>query len=333
MNNPYHNRPDHSFWKKAVFEQQDALSPVVAKAFKVAPDDRLVTAGSCFAQNLGRHLREYEGVTFHQAEPLLPDDPFFSARTGNVYTALQLLQLFEECQSGEVDPACAVQRRDRLYVDVHRPYMQPEGFATAQDVIDARATHLEAVREMLTTAGVFVFTLGLTEAWHDTTTGRALPVCPGLYTDDSALKYHFHNYSYAEVDAAMDRFTAGLAAVNPTAKILLTVSPVPLTATYTDDHVLVATMHSKSVLRVVCSSQTERHANTYYFPSYEMISNPYTVGSPYAPDNLRSIEAGAISEVMAFFEQAYLDKPASGTATQDAEVMCDEVEIERSMGF
>jgi hypothetical protein len=305
----------------------------VAKAFIVGPEDRLVTAGSCFAQNLGRHLRDYDGVSYHQAEPLLPDDPVFSARTGNVYTALQLLQLFEECQSGKVDPACAVLRRDGRYVDIHRPYMDPQGYATAQEVIDARAAHLEAVREMFATAGVFVFTLGLTESWHDTATGRALPVCPGLYSDDETLKYHFHNYSYAEVDAAMDRFTEGFSAVNPTAKILLTVSPVPLTATYTDDHVLVATMHSKSVLRVVCSSQTERHANSYYFPSYEMISNPYTAGTPYAPDNLRSIVRPAIGQVMAFFEQAYPGDSTNSSADQDDEVMCDEVEIERSMGF
>lgn len=333
MNNPYHNRPEHSFWKKAVFERQDAIEPVMAKAFTVGPDDRLVTAGSCFAQNLGRHLRDSTGASYHQAEPLLPDDPVFSARTGNVYTALQLLQLFEECQSGEVDPACAIERRDGRYVDIHRPYMDPQGYATAQEVIDARAIHLEAVRAMFATAGVFVFTLGLTEAWQDTATGRVLPVCPGLYSDDDSLKYHFHNYSYAEVDTAMDHFTQGFSAINPDAKILLTVSPVPLTATYTEDHVLVATMHSKSILRVVCSSQTERQANTYYFPSYEMISNPYTAGTPYAPDNLRSIMRPPINQVMAFFEQEYLGKNPSDPGTQETEVMCDEVEIERSMGF
>lgn len=121
---------------------------------------------------------------------------------------------------------------------------------------------------MFQNSSVFVFTLGLTETWRAVADGAAFPVAPGVVSDAVAPEpYEFHNFTYAEVTADLNRFLEDLRHVNLAVRVVLTVSPVPLTATYTDEHVLVATTHSKSILRAACSAAEAAFDFVYYFPS------------------------------------------------------------------
>ena len=67
---------------------------------------------------------------------------------------------------------------------------------------------------------------------------------------------------HADMHAFWDR----LLSVNPRARLLLTVSPVPLAATATPNHVLVASIHSKSVLRAVAGELAEDMENHSLLP-------------------------------------------------------------------
>lgn len=334
MTNPYARLDDSKFWKKAVAETPaDRLHPRAGKRFALHRSDRVATAGSCFAQNVAKYLRAAGSVQVIESEPLRAEDPVFSGRFGNIYTARQLVQLFDEAMSGAPDPDCAATRReDGRFVDVNRPFMEPEGFDSAEAVLAARAGHVAAIRPVFTDPAVFVFTLGLTEGWVNPRSGRVYPVCPGVYSDDAALDYAFHNFSYEEVLEDMMRFVSRLTAVNPGVKVLLTVSPVPLTATFAEDDVLTATMLSKAILRAVCGALERRVDNAFYFPSYEMIANPFTPGSAYEP-NLRTVRADAIAAVMQRFEADYLGAVSAPCGDQADDVICDDLAIESSIGF
>ena len=345
MPNPYDRLDEKFFWKKAVAEQPgDAIFPTSAKAFRLHPTDQVATAGSCFAQNIGKYLRQSPAGRMIETEPLGPDDPVFSGRYGNIYTPRQLHELLDECEAGLADPACPIQRHDGRFVDAFRPFIDPAGHASAADVVAARQAHITAIRPVFHDADLFVFTLGLTEAWcadtqRGTPAGRTYPVCPGIYADDPAYPYRFLNFGFAEIMADMTRFIARLTALNPGVKILLTVSPVPLTATYSHDHILTATMYSKSILRTVCGELAAGTANVYYFPSYEMVANPYTPGSAYEA-NLRSVRADVVQRIMEFFAAEYMggDMPVTQSPAPVAEAMldeliCDDLAIEQSMGF
>src|SRR5690606_21748827 len=123
------------------------------------------------------------------------------------------------------------------------------------------------------------FTLGLTEAWENAETGVVYPTCPGVIAGTfSETKYRFVNYDFPQVLADMQEARALLKEINPEMKMLLTVSPVPLTATASGNHVLVATTYSKSVLRAVCGSMVETFDDVDYFPSYELIASPSARG-------------------------------------------------------
>ena len=88
--------------------------------------------------------------------------------------------------------------------------------------------------------------------------------------------------------------------INPTVRFVLTVSPVPLTATATSSHVLLATTYSKSVLRAVAGSLAERFADVDYFPSYEVVMSHPSRGI-YFEQNMRSVTPAGVEAVMAYF--------------------------------
>jgi hypothetical protein len=343
MSNPYASKAETHFWRTAIADvEPSAVSPLPAKRFTIERDAAIATAGSCFAQNVANYLRQVEEIRFIEAEPVGPGQPLFSALYGNIYTARHLLQLTREA-FGAFRPAdTAWQRDDGTYIDPFRPNMFAEGFATPDLVRAARERHLAAVRRVLQECSIFVFTLGLTETWASTRDGAVFPLAPGTVTSSAEASAAFHNFTYSEVLHDMRAFLAEFRTINPISRVLLTVSPVPLTATYTDEHVLVATTHSKAILRAVCSELVSTDDRVFYFPSFEIISGHYNRGAYYG-DNLRTVTGEGIAHVMRVFRQTYLDgvrdearpvRPRVDAKTDDEDTaVCDEEEIVKSLGF
>lgn len=99
-------------------------------------------------------------------------------------------------------------------------------------------------------------------------TGAVYPICPGVTAGTfDPDQYEFVNLDYATILEEMETVLTHLREVNPTAKVLLTVSPVPLTATAEERYVLLSTMASKSSLRAVADQLYRRHAHVDYFLS------------------------------------------------------------------
>ncbi|WP_159994068.1 GSCFA domain-containing protein [Roseomonas sp. 18066] len=273
----------------------------------------MATAGSCFAQHIARYL-DQSGFSYLCAERSTGlADPFgydlFSARYGNIYTCRQLLQTFDRAY-GLFNPVDDVWRRqDGRYIDAFRPRIAEDGFAGPAAVRKRREPHLAAVRRVFEECRVFVFTLGLTEAWTSKLDGAVYPLAPGVVgagRDDDA--YDFVNFNASQVSDDLSSFSDKLRHVNPTSKVILTVSPVPLIATYSGQHVLVANTYSKSVLRVAAEEAANTHSDVTYFPSFEIITGQQARGRYYAED-LRSVTAEGVEAVMAVFEHHMMNRP------------------------
>jgi hypothetical protein len=93
----------------------------------------------------------------------------------------------------------------------------------------------------------------------------------------------------------------------------LTVSPVPLIATYEDQHVLVATTYSKAVLRVAADVVSKADPRICYFPSFEIITGNHARGR-YFDDDLRSVTAAGVDHVMSVFMTRMASPLSSGGA-------------------
>jgi hypothetical protein len=342
MSNPYLNRPPIHFWKTGVAALEPrSVMPIGAKRLHIEDGALIATAGSCFAQEVGKYLATMPEARFLRAEQAGPDQPLFSALYGNVYTVRQLVQLFDRVFGHFVPIDLAWRRPDGRHVDPFRPYAFPAGFAGADQVAAARAAHLAAVRRVFLDSTVFVFTLGLTESWRAVSDGAVFPVAPGVVSDDiDAAAYEFHNFTYVEVLSDLRDFVSRLRGINQAVRVILTVSPVPLTATYTAEHVLVANAHSKAILRAVCGTADAECEFVYYFPSYEIISGHFNRGR-YYDANLRTVTREGVDHVMALFRRTYFGQPVAHpgasplpmSAAPDDPPICDEDEIVRSVGF
>lgn len=309
MSHPYHDIPGYRRWRAGVADAPAGeLDPVVGFPFRIAAEDRIAAAGSCFAQHVARHLRA-RGFTFldtEPAHPLLPADTardfgygVFSARYGNIYTSRQLLQLLRRAY-GRFVPSDDVWEQSGRFFDPFRPSIQPNGFATREEYDADRRQHFAAVRSLFEQADVFVFTFGLTECWISREDAAAYPLCPGTVAGQyDPLRHALVNLTVEEVLADMTAFVDELRAVNPKVKLVLTVSPVPLAATALDRHVLVSTTVSKAILRIAAEQLTQL-PDVAYFPSYEIITCPSRHGSYYAED-LRSIREDGVRHVMELF--------------------------------
>src|SRR5690606_16152155 len=69
---PYSNLPSSAFWSRGVV-QQHPLAPVgvYSPKFPISKTDKVMTAGSCFAQHVGRQLksRGYNVLDYEPAPP------------------------------------------------------------------------------------------------------------------------------------------------------------------------------------------------------------------------------------------------------------------------
>ena len=316
---PYDELPDEAFWRRWVGPGEPG--PAGAPA-QVAPGARIASAGSCFAQHLPRALRSAGGHYLVTED--LPDVfsasvrrsrgyGVFSARYGNVYSARQLLQLFQRAVGHRSSLPDGWPLGDGI-ADPHRPFVEPGGFSTEAEMHRDRGEHLEFVDEMFRTCDMFVFTVGLTEMWIDRSDGSVVPACPGCGVGSfDPERWIFHNATATEVTADLCAFMSALREVNTSARVVLTVSPIPLVATASGADVVQATTYSKAALRV--AAEEACHASDLeYFPSYDYLVGPGMADEVFGPDR-RSIRPAAVDRAMAMFSAVYLGSHPEHTAS------------------
>ena len=259
--NPYSNLPPSAFWKSGVTQENPySIEGIYKKKYNIPPNTKIATAGSCFAQHISRHLKKngYNVLDVEQPPPGLPENlhqkfgfSMYSARYGNIYTVRQLLQLTQEV-AAEWSPQNWIWEKNGRFFDALRPAVEPEGLDSPEEVIEHRQYHIVRVKELFENLDLFIFTLGLTEMWIHKESGTVYPTAPGTLVGkfDENI-YAFKNAQFFEIIIDYNRFQEVLGKLRGGRpfKVLLTVSPVPLTASASGNHVLVSTSYSKSTLR------------------------------------------------------------------------------------
>jgi hypothetical protein len=347
MKSPYSSLPSRSFWRPAIADRHFTQFEEIATGPFFQPEDRVATAGSCFAQHIGHRLRA-RGLGYLDLEPapegFTPSEAnrhgfgLFSCRYGNIYTVRQLLQLTQEA-FGLRQPVDAVWSKEGRYYDALRPSIDPVGHASPDDVVLLRKLHLEKVRQLFSEMTLFVFTFGLTEAWESNEDGTVYPTAAGTIAGTfDKRKYSFRNFRYYQILEDFEEFWEFLQSVNPGVKAILTVSPVPLTATASGEHVLVATTQSKATLRAIAGDLASWEEAITYFPSYELIASHPMRGTFFNPDQRTVSDAGVDFVMSHFFRNApesVSTSPAQSNGThaastgEELDLICDEEALEQ----
>ncbi|MFG1462236.1 GSCFA domain-containing protein [Xanthobacter sp. DSM 24535] len=311
MDHPYKSAPSRAFWKRAVSEGWRLEDVAMSAAPLLRRPEKIASAGSCFAANIVPYL-ERAGLTYFKArEPIaefgkMNEDNFsyskFSAGYGNIYTTRQALQLVQRVQ-GKFQPSEDRWAQGGVVIDPFRPGLRfPAGSDAEFDILTAQ--YLSDVKTVLEEADVFIFTLGLTEAWVSAVDGAVFPACPGTIRGIFDPERHsFHNFTIDEVREDLFAFIEAVRTFNPAMRFILTVSPVPLVATMTSGHVLTATTYSKSVLRVAAEEAAMRMPDVVYFPAYEIVTGPQAPYEFFENDRREPSDVAIRAVMSAFLSQ------------------------------
>lgn len=323
--NPYQNLEEKHFWKTAVASKNMFdIDRMWVPKFNISPSHKVATFGSCFAQHFGRSLKN-KGYSWLNTEPVPPgmsnlskkalNYDLFTCRTGNIYTT-SLLNQWTEWALGAQSSPDEFWTSDKRFFDPFRPAIEPNGFQSADELFSSREQAIKSFKMAIEKSDVFVFTMGLTESWFNLEYGYEYPMCPGTAAGEfDASQHEFRNQNFQTVFQNLNESIKLMRKANSKLKFILTVSPVPLTATNTNNHVLVATMHSKSLLRTVAGQYSTLRNFVDYFPSYEIINSPPFRGAFFEP-NQRSVNHSGVDFVMSTFFQELTRKfghPPPGT--------------------
>lgn len=319
---PYQSLPDTHYWSRTIAGRAPENMVVDhAPKFRFSlAEDRFATAGSCFAQHFGRELMARGGqlAIAETAHPLLEGFEHgcgvFSARYGNLYCTTQLRDLFMQA-CGERPPIFDFARRDDgRWVDMLRPRAVPDGFSSEEECRADRIYHLARVRALMRECSVFVFTLGLTESWLNVHGNYAYGMAPGVAAGAFDPAAHvFRNLSFGECLADLNAAFDLLWRENPAARVLLTVSPVMLVATYESRGILQSSVASKSILRAVADECARTLPRADYFPSYEIVAGPQARGVFFDAGGRDVTEAGVKLVMDTFFRTRMEGAPAPTT--------------------
>jgi hypothetical protein len=320
--NPYLRYPDKSFWKRSKAKDKLIENLWVPK-FKIIKNDLIITLGSCFAQHISKWLiiNNYNWMNY-ETDSTTED---FSFGTGNIYTAAQLKLWIQLAFDEENKDHEYILDKERFY-DVLKPNGESNGFKNLEELLGSRKKTEQAIKKGFLQSDLFIFTLGLTEGWMNIN-GTPYPVCPGTIKGEYNENEHiFINYTYEEILKDMIYCIEKINSINHKIKIIITVSPVPLVATATQNHVLSATVYSKSVLRVVCEKLKEKYDYVDYFPSFEIISTHALNQINYEVD-LRTVKNESVNIVMKHFSQA-INKNSNYLEISNIDEFCDELMLD-----
>lgn len=252
--------------------------PYVDAGFKVQPGDSIYAIGSCFARGIELALAQRGFDVVSAARDFDSFKRKANERTPlgftNKYTTFSILQEL----SWAFDPAkpfpeaSLIEMDGGICIDPHiNPSLKPVDRARTLE----RHRIMTHVMRRISDCRVVFITLGLVEVWYDKQVGVYLNITPTAeMRERHPGRYEFAATGYPENLANLERVHELLARFGrPDLKIVVTVSPIPLQATYTGQDIVLANTYSKSTLRAAAQDWAAKHPNVQYFPSYEIVMN------------------------------------------------------------
>jgi len=252
------------------------FTPAISPGFKLKQEDRVFAIGSCFARGIewalvGQGMEVLSRAVEFDSFPALNDE--LKLGFTNKYNTFSIYN--ELCWA--LDPNVEFPRSSIVSVGNGRfydPHTNPALELGDFDETLRRRELIGSVTRRVSKCRVVVITLGLVEVWRDKTENvflnQVIPDMHSLYPD----RYELHVTNFADNLANLEAVHALLKQFgHPDVRIIATVSPVPLMATFSAEDVVLANTYSKSLLRAVAQEWAAKHKNVHYFPSYEIVQN------------------------------------------------------------
>jgi GSCFA family len=260
----------HSRWNNIVKRfDSDLMSVIPAPKLKLSASDRFFCIGSCFVRNIELELI-YRDISVLSKRIICPKEEFGHRPTGMVtkYTTASMLNELKWAVSPP-RPQDVLVETNGGWIDFQLHTVFP---VSIERGIERRRYLMEDYFARLRQADVLIITLGYVETWLDTATGFYLNMAPSPIE----VRKHPGRFQLERTDAATNlkhliQIREALSDLSPECQIVITVSPVPMNATFWGEDVLVANSYSKATLRTAAQAFADAFSNVEYFPSYELV--------------------------------------------------------------
>lgn len=289
--------------------QPDGSYPLPGRAnFTILPSTPITSMGSCFAREIKTVLLR-EGFSYVAEETRHPAAKHAGAAWERLYNTFSMRQIFEYTFE-DWQPDLRWWKAP-VSGKIQDPYRRIILYDSIEEANEDFENHRSCSQRVLEKAEVLILTLGLTEVWEDTVDGSVICLPSGPYVNEGGdmSRYRFRVTRYGENLANLERIHRIMAKHNPGCRIIITVSPVHLWATFrTDSDVISASCNSKATLRAVADEFVADHENVSYFPAFEMatIFRPLMGESLFAPgrENFH-VDQDTVNFIMKGFFQFY----------------------------
>lgn len=233
----------------------------------------IASMGSCFAREIRKVLirQDYNYITEETHHPAAVHASAAWERTYNTFSMRQIFEYTFE----------SFHPRVRWWISpesnqVQDPYRRIILYDTLEKAEADFKTHVACSRKAIQNADVLILTLGLTEIWEDKIDKSVICLPSGPYVNEGGDmdNYQFRVSRYQENLDNLEAIYRIIKANNKDCKIVMTVSPVHLWATFREDlDVISANCNSKSTLRAAADEFVCNHDDVFYFPSYEIATS------------------------------------------------------------
>ena len=289
--------------------RQPLFTPAISPGFKLSREDRLFAIGSCFARGIESALIE------QKMEVLSRTTEFDSFPAANNEMKLgftnkyNTFSIYNELRWA-LDPAAEFPRESLVNIGnglFYDPHTNPALEVGSLEETIHRREILQSVTRRIVACRVVIITLGLAEVWRDKIADIFLNHAPIPEARRSHPdRYEFHITNFAQNLSNLERIHTLLSQFgHADVQIVVTVSPVPLMATFSGEDVVIANTYSKSMLRTVAQEWAAAHKNVHYFPSYEIVQNSDRVVT--WEEDLRHVKAEVANHIMKLFLRHYFD--------------------------
>jgi hypothetical protein len=266
--------------------------------FSIDKGESIFAIGSCFARNIEEQLVAYgmdvRSLNIDISDSCYRPDNHRHNAVLNLYSTHSILSTLQSLRSGKFE---VIDVNDNLSAIPNASFLDP----VAPDEAEIISEQLLNCYRGLYESDVVILTLGQNECWYD-----------------HEAKLYWNQMPPNELLAKNpDRFEVNCPDFNENMDVLseiigdfrekrvvVTVSPVPLSVTFSGEDALVANMYNKSVLRCCASELAAKMPNVEYFPSFEMVTT-----SPRAiafNNDARHVKDEMVAHVISKFVDQFL---------------------------
>lgn len=282
--------------------------------FTLEPGEAVMTVGSCFARNIEARLKSL-GFEVPACDIVLPAEERASDTENDLLNKYTPHSIINELRWA-FEPEHPFPEDSLLEArgQWHDPHLAPNVAPAALERVRERRAMVTDLYRRLSDCRVVVLTMGLVEVWLDTLTGVYLngaPPAPCLKKEPD--RFRLEILSHAEILSALETLHGLLKAHgHPRLKLLITVSPVPMRASFSGQDVLVANTYSKATLRSAVGEFVRGRPDVDYFPSYEIAS--LTLRTTAFQEDNRHVAPALVDAIVDRVVSAYCEAPPSSAA-------------------